>query len=288
MGNRRRSRLAAPAAVSLAAAALLVAGCGGSGGSADGSTVVVAALYPLAFAAEQIAGTAARVESLTPPGVEPHDLELSASDVGRIADADVVLYLGGGFQPAVEDAAGEAGRAVDLLDAVGAKPRGDPHVWLDPIRYAQIAAEIGRVLGAEPAAADFARRLEELDAELRAGLADCERDTIVTSHAAFGHLAERYGLRQVAVTGLEPEAEPAPQELERVVDDVRASGATTVFVEPLVSRELAETVARETGANVAVLDPLEGLGEEQLEAGADYFSVMRDNLAALRGALSCR
>ena len=283
----RAPGLAALGGLALAVAAL--AGCGGGEGPGDdGRPTALAALYPLAFAAEQIGGERVRVESLTPPGVEPHDLELSAEDVGRIADADVLLYLGGGFQPAIEDAAGQPARAVDLLGAVEPGAGGDPHFWLDPIQFAAAAEEIGRALDAEGAAAGFVDRLEELDSELEEGLADCERDTIVTSHAAFGYLAERYGLRQVAVTGLEPEAEPAPRELERVVEEVRASGATTVFVEPLVSPELAETVARETGAEVAVLDPLESLSDEQLAAGADYFSVMRDNLAALRAALGCR
>ena len=111
---------------------------------------------------------------------------------------------------------------------------------------------------------------------------------LVTTHAAFGHLAARYGLEQLSLAGSSPEAEPGPRELERLIDSVQASGATTVFAEPLASDRVAQTVAREVGAEVAVLDPLEGLSEEQLEAGVDYLSVMRANLAALRAALGCR
>jgi zinc transport system substrate-binding protein len=329
----------------VAAIALVTGACGGGDASNDGapsepSREVVAAFYPLAFAAEAVGGDAVSVTNLTPPGVEPHDLELSPRDVERVQSADVVLLLGEGFQPAVEDAARTAqGRVVDLLAAVellAATDDGhghgdedehadeedhagegepsaegehaeegehgeesehsgedgaetvDPHVWLDPLRYAAVVERIGTELGAQERAAALAGELRALDEEFTQGLADCERRELVASHAAFGYLAERYGLRQIAVTGLEPEAEPAPRELERVVEEVRASGATTVFVEPLVSPELAETVARETGAEVAVLDPLESLSDEQLAAGADYFSVMRDNLAALRAALGCR
>ena len=134
----------------------------------------------------------------------------------------------------------------------------------------------------------LADELGRLDASYRRGLERCERRTLVTSHAAFGHLAARYGLTQLSLTGTSPEAEPGPRELERLIDDVRASGATTVFAEPLVSDRVAETVAREAGVEVAVLDPLEGLSEERLADGEDYLTVMRANLAALRGALGCR
>ncbi len=267
----------------IAAAAL--AGCGGSSGSSDGTTVV-AAFYPLAFAAEQIGGAEVSVTNLTPPGVEPHDLELSGSDIRTIADADLVFYLGHDFQPALEDAIDStSAHAVDLL---GTTETSDPHVWLDPIRYAAIAERIGEELDRRPEAQRFAARLRALDRDFRHGLSRCERDEIVTSHAAFGYLAGRYGLEQVAITGITPEAEPTPRDLEKVVRQVQAVGATTVFFETLVSPRLAQTVAREVGATTAVLDPLEGLTEQETAAGEDYFSVMRENLAALRKALGCR
>jgi zinc transport system substrate-binding protein len=261
------------------------AACGGSDdGSAPGKTGVVASLYPLAFAAEQIGGPNVEVTNLTPPGAEPHDVELSVRDVERVRSADLVLYLGSGFQPAVERAvAGGDAEAVDLLEG-----STDPHVWLDPLGYAGLAKRIGEALGRPAAAEEFDQRLQDLHTDYERGLADCERREIVTSHAAFGHLAERYALEQIAISGLAPEAEPTARELERVVADVLEHGATTVFFETLVSPRLAETVAREAGAEVAALDPLEGLTESETARGADYFSVMRDNLGALREALGCR
>lgn len=272
-------------------AATALAGCGDSSSSEE---TVVAAFYPLAFAAEQIGGAGVRVKNLTPPGVEPHDLELSAGDIQTIGSAEVVLYLGSGFQPALEKAIDStSAKGVDLLDAVethegGEEEHGvDPHVWLDPIRYAVIAERIGKELDREAEAAAFADRLNALDIEFHRGLSDCEHDEIVTSHAAFGYLAERYGLKQVAITGLSPEAEPTPRDLEQVVGEVRAVDATTVFFETLMSPRLAQTVAREVGVQTAVLNPIEGLTEEETAAGKDYFSVMRENLAALRKALAC-
>jgi len=265
-----------------------LAGCGGSGDE----RAVVAAFYPLAFAAEQVASSGVEVRNLTPPGVEPHDAELSPRDVERVRSARVVLYLGGGFQPALEEALdGARGQAVDVLrglDVLAAGGAPDPHVWLDPRRYAQIAERVGNALAAPKRGSALARRSRALDRELRSGLAQCRRRTIVTSHAAFGYLAARYGLEQVAISGLAPEAEPSPRAFERAVARVRRTGATTVFFEPLVSPRLARAVARETGARTDVLNPLEGLTQSELQHGSDYFTVMRANLAALRRGLECR
>ena len=261
---------------------LALAGCGG--GSGEDSKTVVAAFYPLAWAAEQIAAEGVEVVNLTPPGAEPHDVELSPRDVETIRDAHLVIYASGGFQPAVEDAvSGREGLSVDVLDG-----EPDPHVWLDPVRFAEVTRSIGRALERPGPAALLADELSRLDQSYRLGLERCERRTVVTSHAAFGHLAARYGLTQLSLTGSSPEAEPGPRELEGLIDDVRASGATTVFSEPLVSDRVAETVAREAGAEVAVLDPLEGLSADRLAAGDDYLTAMRANLAALRKALMCR
>lgn len=259
-----------------------LAGCGGS--ADNGSATVVAAFYPLAWAAERVGGEGVEVRNLTPPGAEPHDVELSPRDVEAIRDADLVLYAGSGFQPAVEDAVRERnGPSIDVLDG-----DDDPHVWLDPVRFANVVEEIGRALGRSEAAGELAVELRRLNGDYRRGLERCARRTLVAAHAAFGHLAARYRLTQLSLTGRSPEAEPGPRELERLVDAVHDSGATTVFAEPLVSDRVAKTVAREAGAAVAILDPLEGLTRERIEAGDDYLSVMRENLAALRKALGCR
>jgi zinc transport system substrate-binding protein len=245
----------------------------------------VAAFYPLAWATERVAGDSVDdVVNLTPPGTEPHDIELTPRDVETVRDADLVVYVSGGFQPAVEDAVDERdGASLDLLGE-----QVDPHIWLDPVRFARALEDIARELDRSDAAADALADLERLDAEYRSGLADCERRTIVTTHAAFGQLARRYRLTELSLAGRSPEAEPSPRELEELIEKVRASGATTVFAEPLVTDEVARTVAREAGVSVATLDPVEGLSDERLDAGEDYLSVMRSNLVALREGLGCR
>jgi len=266
-------------------AGLVLAGCAGDDDDDKSTRTLVAAFYPLAWAAERIVGDDIAVVNLTPPGAEPHDVELSPRDVETLHDAEHVVYVGGGFQPAVEDAIdGRDGPSLDVLR----EEEQDPHVWLDPVRFADVARSLGRELDRPAAAGALADELARLDASFRSRLAACGRRVLVTTHSAFRHLADRYGLVELALAGSSPEAEPGPRELELLVERVRASGATTVFAEPLVSDRLAETVAREAGVTVATLDPLEGLSEERLDAGEDYLTVMRDNLAALRTALECR
>jgi zinc transport system substrate-binding protein len=220
--------------------------------------------------------------------------------------ADVVLYQGSGFQPAIQDAVQETeGVSVDVLQgqALTPAPPGegeltvDPHVWLDPNRYADIVDEVAGALSkaAPEDAADFRenaagyeRQLDDLDAEYRAGLADCDSRLIVTSHAAFGYLAQSYGLDQEAITGLAPDAEPDPQRIADLRGLVDREGVTTIFTEELASPEVAETLASEAGVSTAVLSPLEGLTDDEIDRGEDYVSVMRANLETLRHALGCR
>jgi zinc transport system substrate-binding protein len=269
-------------------ALLSLAGCGGS--ASHGKRLVVASFYPLAFAALELGDGRVEVRNLTPAGAEPHDLELTPKALEEVRSAGLVLLLGHGFQPQLERAAGNGKKVLRLLDTPGLRrfSNGDPHVWLDPLRYALIVKRIGAALHARPTTQRLTSRLQALDAAYRRGLARCARRDIVTSHEAFAYLAQRYGLRQIAITGLSPEAEPAPRDLQRVVELVRGSGATTVFFETLVSPRIADTVARETGAKTAVLDPIEGLTPAEQGHGTDYFSLMRSNLAHLRAALGCR
>lgn len=170
----------------------------------------------------------------------------------------------------------------------------DPHVWLDPIRYGQIGTAIGEALaGIDDAnqadytagAEAFNTDLTSLDAEFTDALAARTSDAIVTSHAAFGYLADRYGLTQIAISGLSPDQEPDSQHMAEVAHYVEANQISTIFFETLVSPDIADTLADETGAETAVLNPLEGLTQEQIDAGDDYFSVMRENLATLQTAL---
>lgn len=319
----------------LVLASAVLAGCGGSnndragaGDDGPGTIEVVAAFYPVAEAAGRVGGDRVDVINLTPAGTEPHDLELTSDQVDQLEDADLVVYLGNGFQPAVEAVAErrdgptldllaelEVGAgAIEALEAEGHGEEGDehegaegeeehageeidPHFWLNPVLLSQAAEAIkGELESLAPGdGAGFASnlttyqaQLAALDSELESKLSDCPRREIVTSHAAFFYLADRYGLTQVPIAGLSPESEPDAQRIADLAKLIGDRGVTTVFYETLVSPDVAQTLAREAEVEAAVLDPIEGLSQDDLTAGKDYGAVMRRNLAALQSALGCR
>ena len=264
---------------------LLLSACSGSLG--DGKPRVVAGAYPLAWVAEQVGGPDVHVTNLTKPGAEPHDVELTPRQVGETQEAALVVRLKG-FQAALDDAVHD--NDLDLSGPMHQEGR-DPHVWLDPRRMQLAATAVAsRLSEVDPAhAADFQRRAAALDDRLHAldlllakQLTGCARHEIVTSHAAFGYLAETYGLQQKGISGFEPDAEPSPSDVADVARYAREHGVTTVFFEALVNPGVARTVALEVGAKTAVLDPVEGV-----RGTDDYVSVMERNARALHVALGC-
>jgi len=315
------------AALGLLGAALIAAACEPSAptsSSAPGPPrpLVIASFYPLYEFARQVAGDRAEVVVLVPAGVEPHEWEPSPQDVARLQRALLVVHNGAGFEPWVQKLQPEIqAKGAVLVDAsqglpLLARPRPaapelgrpgwraraagadlDPHVWLDPvlaqaqvetIRAALAAGEAGGAAAYAERARAFTERLAALDDAYRAGLRDCARRDLFTSHAAFGYLANRYGLRQVALLGLAPDQEPSPADLAALTRLARRDKAQAIFFETLVSPRLAETLAREIGARALPLNPLEGLTRDELAAGKAYVSVMEENLGSLRAGLGCR
>ena len=319
--NSRRSipALALAAAAALALPAL--AACSGDAAADaknDGKLHVTASFYPLEFLAEQIGGSHVDVTDLTKPGVEPHDLELAPRQIAALSRTDVVVYLHG-LQPAVDDAIKQSGvkhtvdaAALTPLEDHGTEVDGrhhttgdngsgaasrddagaDPHIWLDPVKYAAVAKGVGKALAqADPAhAAAYERntatlvgRLGTLNTEFADGLRDRTSDTFVTTHAAFGYLAERYGLVEEAINGIDPESEPSAARMRALQDLAGREHVSTVFFETLVSDKTAKTMAGDLHLRTDVLDPIEGITPKS--RGTDYFAVQRANLAALRTAL---
>ncbi|MDD7384276.1 MAG: metal ABC transporter substrate-binding protein [Actinomycetaceae bacterium] len=297
----------------------LAAGCSsqGSAGASSSSastessqeaarTVSVSAsFYPVAWLTEQIGGSHVQVTSVTPGNVEPHDFELAPKDVSALSSANLLVYVKG-FQPSMDDAAAtvsgpdilDLSSAVDLKPAdpatveEGEKMGSDPHFWLDPVRMQAAAQAITTQLAKQDSAhqADYDanmkalnEKLTDLDSQFKNGTQKCALTTVVTSHAAFGYLTNRYGLTQTPISGIDPESEPSPAELAAVKKVVESTKTTTIFTEELVSPKTAEAVASETGAHTAVLSPI----ESQPEKG-DYISAMENNLKEIRSALSCK
>jgi zinc transport system substrate-binding protein len=301
---RRRAALAVTcAAVTLLGAAACV---GDPANGKDGKVTVIGSFYPMAWVARRVAGSAAAVTTLTKPGAEPHDLELTPRQIVEVAHADLVVYIKG-LQPAVDQAVDQHAKdkAIDASSLVRTLPTPaggdtaaghgghDPHLWLDPGRLATVTKAVGaRLAESDPEYAAAYRAnagalvagLDTLDREFAAGLRPCKDRTIVTSHAAFGYLADRYGLTQVSIAGIDPQGEPSPARLAALIDEIHRTGATTVFTETLVSPKVAQTLAREAGVRTATLDPVEGLPPG---SNGDYLSLMRQNLQVLRTALRC-
>ena len=284
--------------------------------AASGALTVSTSFYPIQYLAQAIGGEHVAVTSVTPTNVEPHDFELSPKDVTALSASSLVLYVSG-FQPSLDDALAQVSgpAVVDLAGSVdlvhhdgveeeheegateaahdhGAAAALDPHFWLDPVRMQAAAKAVEAALAqADPAHADdYAANLDTLNATLTdlntsysTGLGHCERTTFVTSHAAFGYLADRYSLTQASISGVDPESEPSPAELAEVKKVVESTGTTTIFTEELVSPETAQAVAAETGAQTRVLSPIESAPED-----GDYAGTMRTNLEELRTALSCQ
>ncbi|MEU9606928.1 metal ABC transporter substrate-binding protein [Streptomyces sp. NPDC048057] len=307
---------------------------GAADGKEGGKLSVVASFYPMQYLAEQVGGEHVKVTTLTKPGVEPHDLELKPRQTAQLSEAGYVLYLKG-VQPSVDGAIEKAGvkhttdaAALTDLDVAGTEPAAekpaddghghdhaegeggehsaddghnhgeggaDPHVWLDPVKYAEIAEGVGAALGkADPdnAAAykknadALVTKLKALDASFRDGLKNTTTKTFITTHSAFGHLAGRYGLEQEGVSGVDPEAEPSLARMKELQSIAKKDGVTTVFFETLASDRTAKTLAADTGLKTDVLDPLEGITDKS--KGRDYFEVMQANLTALKTALGAK
>jgi len=280
---------------------------------------VVTTIFPLFDFARQVGGERVAVEMLLPAGAEPHTWEPSPRDIARLYDARVFIYNGAGMEPwadrlkgeltkkgvlVVEAAAGLAtlqetegageGEGAGAWEASGRVPGADPHVWLDPVLAGEMVEKIAAALAeADPAgretyfarAKDYGRRLEDLDAGYRQALSGFAGRKIVVSHAAFGYLARRYGLEQVGITGLVPDAEPDPRKMKEVAEICRRENVRYVFFEPPVSPRLAEAVAREAGARTLPLYPLASLAPDQAAAGTGYIELMKENLASLKTAL---
>jgi zinc transport system substrate-binding protein len=284
----------------MVAATLSLTACSAAVGTSAGVDAT-ASVYPLSFVVREVGGDVVSVTDLTPPAAEPHDLELTPGGARSIIAADLVVYIGDDFQPAVEELAADTdGTALDALAVVEAlDPSGntggehfDPHFWLDPARMIDlteaVASELGQI---DPEhASGFSSRsqgliadLERLDAEFQRGLDDCKSRVFVTSHEAFAYPADRYGLSQVGIAGIDPEAEPSPQRIADVSQFAREHRVTKIFFETLVSPRVAETLADEIGVSTGVLNPLESAPPE-----GNYFTAMRANLRALQGALNCR
>jgi len=270
---------------------------------------IMATVFPLREFAATVAGERGEVSLLLPPGAGVHTWQPRPGDIGRLAGADLLLYIGADLEPwlpgLLKALPGgrlrtlEASAGLSLLEAAEKDEHGalDPHVWLDFELDARIARKIAEELSRiDPDGRDefqvnadkLAERLRGLDAEFRKGLSGCPvRDLVLAGHGAFGYLARRYGLVQTALFGLSPDAQPRPQDLIKAVDLCRQKGIRTVFFENSVPPDLSKALAREIGGRVLILHAGHNLTREQQDRGVGFFELMEENLKILREGLGC-
>ncbi|MDF2647581.1 MAG: zinc transporter substrate-binding protein [Paenibacillus sp.] len=304
--------------------AALLSGCASNTASSDGKLNVVTSFYPMYEFTKQVAGDHANVIALVPPGSEPHDWEPSAKDMTQLKNANLFVYNGiveGWAEQALKSAENknrivvEAIKGIELMEGLPEDEHGedhkeedkdhkeeahgdeilDPHVWLTPVlAQKEIEAIVVGLTQADPAhkedyrknADAYIGKLKALDESFKTGLKNVKRKEFVTQHAAFGYLAKEYGLTQVPIAGLSPEEEPAPDKMAEIIKFAKDNNVQTIFFETLVDPKVANTIAKEVGAKTDVLNPLEGLTDDEKKKNLDYIGVMTNNLEALKKALN--
>lgn len=268
---------------------------------------VVASFYPLYFMSTQIGGDKADVINIVPAGAEPHDYEPSAQDMAKMEDGRLIILNGGGLEAWGSDIKNNIDSKKTIIITAGegltnqqvtedGQTGTDPHVWLDPVLAEKMVDKITQgFVQADPINKDYYEsnaqalqsQLNDLDAAYKKGLSNCQSKNIITSHAAFGYLATTYGLNQVSIAGLSPDAEPSPRQLADIAKFAKDNKIKYIFFESLVSPKLSQTIATEVGAQTLVLNPIEGLTNSELASGKNYLSVMHDNLTNLQLVLQC-
>ncbi|MDK2966726.1 metal ABC transporter substrate-binding protein [Lacrimispora sp.] len=302
-----------------AVSAALLSGCGQKEDIQDsGKLTVMASFYPMYDFAVKIGGDKVAVANMIPAGTEPHDWEPATKDIANLEKADVFVYSGAGMEHWAEDVlktlknqnltVAEASSGITLMKGheheEGENQEAeseehehgefDPHVWLSPanakiemenIKDAFVKADPENEAYYQANYESYAGKFDELDKKYKDTLSPLPNKSVVVAHEAFGYLCDAYGLTQMGIEGLSPDSEPDPARMAEVIDFVKENKVKTIFFEDLVSPKVAETIAKETGAKTEVLNPLEGLTDEQLKNGDDYFSVMEKNLTVLKEAL---
>ncbi|MGQ7382777.1 metal ABC transporter solute-binding protein, Zn/Mn family [Streptococcus suis] len=302
----------------LSVSALLLGACGNSTASTeDGKLNIVTTFYPVYEFTKQVTGDEANVELLVKAGTEVHGYEPSAKDIARIQEADAFVYENENMETWVHDVEGsidtEKVNVISATEGMLLLPGGeeeheghdhseeghshayDPHVWLSPERAITLVENIRDSLVAkypekkdafETNAAAYIEKLDALDAKYSETLSAAKQKYFVTQHTAFAYLALDYGLKQVSITGVAADEDPTPSRLAELTEYINKYGIKYIYFEENASKSVAETLAKETGVQLDVLNPLESLTDEDMKNGKDYISVMEDNLTALEKTTS--
>lgn len=305
------------------AALILLAGCSKSESAnkkemtedKSGKLKVYASVYPVYDFANKIAGDKMDVELVVPQGVEPHDWEPDTDVIKNLESADIFVYNGAGLESWTDKVLGsidnknivtvEASKGVDILKSDHSDEEDnhedehshgglDPHVWLSPINAKKELENIkNSFIEVDPENKDYyeknyeeySKKFDELDQKYREELSELKENKIVVSHEAYGYLCKEYGLEQIGIQGVNAETEPDAKKMAEIIDFIRENNVNTIFTEELIDPKVSDVIASETGAEIKVLSPVEGLSQEEIDNNEDYLSIMQRNLDNLVGAL---
>lgn len=274
---------------------LLLTSCGNAKEEEFEVPKISVSSYPLAYIVEQVGGDHVEIEDLSKNSGTAHNLELSPSQVAKLGDGDLTVYISQGFQPAVEKAVSQSSaESFDVLEVIPKDEliHGDSHIWLDPILVKKVAKEIEeRLIEMNPESADyyqdnygvFERDLGFINSEYEDIIKTCENDVLFTTHEAFGYLAKRYGLDQVGVTGVDPEVEPSPARILELKKMIEEFGVTTLFIENSTSKHQADELSKTLGVNLLPLDTM----EVEVEENKGMLETYADNLYYISQGLDC-
>ncbi|MCS6768631.1 MAG: zinc ABC transporter substrate-binding protein [Candidatus Nitrosocaldus sp.] len=258
---------------------------------------IMATFYPLYEFTKAIVGDRADVDMFIPSGLEPHDWEPSARDLERLKDYDLLIYNSALFEPYIGQVSNLGYRLEMVESAKGLMVEHDPHVWLDPIlAKEQVRVILKSIVSMDGSNKDYytrnaeayMARLDDLHGRFEKGLEECDRRVFITLHKAYHYLASRYGLEQVAITGVEPEHDVPAGQIREIIDVAREHDINVVYAEEGMDDRLVRALAEEIGGSVLTLSPIEVLEDEDVEQGKTYIAKMEENLESLRLGLGCR
>jgi len=260
---------------------------------------VIVSTFPLYEAAREVAGDSLRIRCVVPLGSDSHLFSPNPTQVADISKAALFIYNGGGFETWVEPIKRTLPKTMSIMDMSTqvALLQNDPHYWLDinnMIKMTQaLDARFSKLLPAKAMmfhanAIAYSAKLETLKLHYTQGLAECKNRTLITNHDAFGYLAHANQLQNISVIGLSSDEQPSSQTIAKIIDIVKEHHIKIIFFEELISDNVAQTIAKETGAKAQPLQPLENISQDELKSHQTYLTIMEDNLKKLREAMECR
>lgn len=299
---------------------VLLAGCSQSSPAEENGhdkLTIYTTIFPIEDFTKEIGGEYVDVSSIYPAGADPHTYEPSIKSMMKIADADLFIFNGAGLESFVDKITSTLnGEEVEMVEASsgielagvtdedehvehehehGHSHDQDPHIWLDPTRADKMAKNIQDALIEEmPEHQDvfeenyneIHNKLVRLDDDLQSTIEDGQRKEILVAHAAYGYWEERYGIKQISISGLSAENEPSQRQLQNIIETAKKHHLHYIIYSQNPATKVVSVIQKETDTEPLVLHNLEYITEDDKKADEGYFSLMERNISNLEKALT--